>query len=119
MSIQEIAEDVVRLNNEGDHKEVYAKYYTSESVSVEPMDGPMKVSTGLAAITAKMQWWEENNEVHGTKASGPLVADNHFAVTFWMDTTYKTTGVRTQMTELAVYQVKDGKIIREEFFYTM
>ena len=33
--------------------------------------------------------------------------------------TAKSSGNRMAMDELAVYQVKDGKIVREEFFYTM
>ena len=68
-------------------------------------------------IQKKGQWWQENFEVHGTKVSDPVVADNHFAVTFWMDTTHKPSGQRSQMNEIAVYQVKEGKIWREQFFY--
>jgi len=34
------------------------------------------------------------------------------------DITFKKTG-RKSMTELAVYEIEDGKIITEEFFYTI
>jgi len=34
-----------------------------------------------------------------------------------MDTTHKASGQRTNSQEIAVYQVKDGKIIKEQFFY--
>jgi ketosteroid isomerase-like protein len=33
--------------------------------------------------------------------------------------TFKPTGQRMQMTEMALYTVKDGKIAQEEFFYNM
>jgi hypothetical protein len=35
-----------------------------------------------------------------------------------MDTEDKATGVRTQGREVAVYHVKGGKIVKEEFFYS-
>jgi len=34
-----------------------------------------------------------------------------------MDTTHKPSGQRSQMSEIAVYQVEDGKIVKEQFFY--
>jgi len=60
-------------------------------------------------------------EMHETKVSEPLVADKSFAVTFYMDITFKDSpqmpGGRQQLTELAVYHVSDeGKIYKEEFF---
>lgn len=33
------------------------------------------------------------------------------------ETTFKPTGQRIGMREMALYTVKDGKIVREEFFY--
>ena len=40
-------------------------------------------------------------------------------VRFKYDVTNKPSGRRMIMDELALYQVKDGKIVREEFFYAM
>jgi ketosteroid isomerase-like protein len=34
-----------------------------------------------------------------------------------MHTTHKPSGQRSKMSELAVYEVKDGKIVKEQFFY--
>jgi hypothetical protein len=45
----------------------------------------------------------------------PLVAGNSIAFTLTMDITMKGQG-RMKSPELCVYQVKDGKIISEEFF---
>jgi hypothetical protein len=36
-----------------------------------------------------------------------------------MDFTFKPQNKRMQMEEVAVYKVADGKIVYEEFFYTM
>jgi ketosteroid isomerase-like protein len=35
-----------------------------------------------------------------------------------MDTENRATGERSQGREVAVYHVKDGRIVREEFFYS-
>jgi hypothetical protein len=65
----------------------------------------------------KGEWWENTFEVHSSKASDPVVADNWFSVKFDMDTTHKPSGQRSKSSELAVYKVEDGKIVREQFFY--
>ena len=41
------------------------------------------------------------------------------AVHFDLDITPKMTGQRANMTEMALYSVEDGKIVREEFYYNM
>ena len=68
---------------------------------------------------AKGQWWTENHEVHSVNVEGPLVAGSHFAVTFKMDVTFKPASRRFTMEEIGVYKVADGKIVYEEFFYSM
>ena len=58
--------------------------------------------------------------IHSTTARGPFVGnrDDQFAVQFDMDITPKD-GERTQLTEVALYTVADGKIAQEEFLYLM
>jgi hypothetical protein len=48
---------------------------------------------------------------------GPWVGATGFAVRYAIDVTQKSTGQRHQMEEIAVYTVKDGKIVREEFHF--
>ena len=43
-------------------------------------------------------------------------AGRFFAVAMGMDCTMKGMG-RQKMDEIALYEVKDGKIVREQFFY--
>ncbi|MHB8209355.1 SnoaL-like domain-containing protein [Mucilaginibacter sp.] len=50
--------------------------------------------------------------------SDPLVTGNYFAVGMDMDVTYKQHG-RVNMKEVAVYEEKDGKVVSEQFFYSM
>jgi ketosteroid isomerase-like protein len=81
--------------------------------------GMSRESKGLDAVKAKGQWWMSNHQMHSTKVEGPLVAGDHFAVTFKMDVTFKPEKRRFKMEEVALYRVKDGKIVYEEFFYSM
>jgi len=55
-------------------------------------------------------------EMHGGYTNAPIVAGNFFACTMGMDVTVKGQP-RAAMDEVAVYQVKDGKIISEQFFH--
>jgi len=124
MTTQEIANRLVAMNRENLHIEIYEELYDTENiVSVENWGEKME-SKGLAAIKTKSEmWFGAIEEVHEMRTSDPLVADKSFAVTFYMDITYKegnALGIkagRTAMTELAIYRVNDaGKIYREEFF---
>ncbi len=116
MTTQEVANKLVEYCRLHQEEKAYQELYSPEITSVE-MSEPMKEVHGMDGIEKKGQWWNENFEVHGNTFSDPVVADNHFAVKIWMDTTHKPSGQRSQMNELAVYQVKDGKIWREQFFY--
>ena len=54
-------------------------------------------------------------QTHGGSVSEPLVTDNSFAIVLGMDVTMKEGG-RMDIKELCVYNVKDGKIVSEQFF---
>ena len=53
-------------------------------------------------------------QVHSISVSDPVVAGSSFACAMQLDVTIKGQG-RMNMTELCVYEVKDGKIISEQF----
>ena len=116
MTTQEIADNLVAWCRQGEYDKCYSELYSADVISIEP-DGENPVSNGMEEVLKKSEWWTENFEYHGGDVSEPIVADNWFTVRFDMDTTFKPTGLRTQMSELAVYQVQDGKIVKEQFFY--
>ena len=73
---------------------------------------------GLAGIRGKHDWWYGAHEVHAVSAEGPfLFGEDRFSLIFDMDVTNRESGERSQMREVGVYTVQDGKIVREEFFY--
>ena len=121
MTTAEIANQIVTLCRAGKFKEAAQSLYSPDIVSVEAgaPPGQSRETKGLQAVLGKSEWWEANHEVHSSKVEGPLVAGPHFAVVFRFDVTHKPDRKRFQMEEVAVYEVKDGKIAREEFFYRM
>ena len=120
-STAQVAQELVALCREGRNLDAVHKLYSPRIVSIEPVGDenmPAEMS-GLDAIRQKHQWWDENNEVHSAKVNGPFIGENQFAVEYDFETTFKPTGQRSRMIEMALYTVKDGKIVREEFFYNV
>jgi ketosteroid isomerase-like protein len=117
MGTREIAEDVVALSNAGTLDDIGAKYWADDIVSIEAMEGPMARLEGREAVAAKGAWWSGAHEVHDVQTFGPFVNGDQFAVRWVMDVTQKDSGNRITMDEMALYTVKDGKIVEERFFY--
>lgn len=119
MTTQEVATKLVDLCRKGDFPTVYQELYSPDCVSIEPKGAPMELCEGMEAIAAKGKAWNETmEEFHGSTIGEPVVAEDHFSMTMTMDATFKGVG-REQMNELCVYEVKDGKIVKEQFFYNL
>jgi ketosteroid isomerase-like protein len=120
MTLQEIANELVAGCREDRARENLKKLYADDAVSVEAMDmsGMGRETKGLAGIDGKHQWWDDNHTVTGGKVDGPFLhGDDRFAVTFAMQGVNKGDGKAFDMTEVGIYHVAGGKIVREEFFY--
>jgi predicted ester cyclase len=72
---------------------------------------------GIDAVREKNESWFDAFEVNSAEVQGPFIGEDQFAVRYDFDTTSKATGQRSRMTEMALYTVKDGKIVREQFYY--
>jgi hypothetical protein len=118
MTIQEIAKRLVDYCRKGDWEGAHLELYAKSARSTEPYATPdfERVVDGLEAIRKKGKMFDSMVEtVHSIEVSEPLVAGNSIAFTLTMDMTMKGKG-RMKSPELCVYQVKDGKIVSEEFF---
>lgn len=117
MKTEEIAKRLVALCREAKWEAAQKELYANDAVSLEPYATPMfaKETRGLAAILEKGRKFQARVEkMHSLSVSEPLIATNSFACTMSMDVTMKGEG-RMQMSELCVYDVKDGKIVSEQF----
>ncbi|HWA86154.1 MAG TPA: SnoaL-like domain-containing protein [Opitutus sp.] len=117
MKSAEIARHLVELCRTGKWEQAQKELYADHAVSIEPQATPAfeKETRGLKAIIEKgHKFTAMVEQMHGLTVSDPVVAENSFACTMRIDATMKGRG-RITMTELCVYDVKDGKIVAEQF----
>lgn len=123
MTLQEVANALVENCKNGNEAEGLKTLYADDAVSVEAVamgeDGSAEV-VGVDAIRGKHEWWSSAMEEHSNSVDGPFChGDDRFGVIFEMDATNNETKERMTHKELAIYTVANGKIVREEFFYTL
>jgi ketosteroid isomerase-like protein len=116
MDVQQVAEEFTALCKAGKLEEAGERFWADDVVSLEPTPGDMQRVEGKQGVRAKGEWWTRNNEVHGFTTEGPQVNGDQFVLSFGMDVT-PTGGERMQMDEIALYTVRDGRIVEERFFY--
>ena len=117
MNTEEVAQKVVDLVRKQAWHEAVDTLYDKDIISVEARtsDGSSPETRGKDGVRGKVDWWLENMEVHSFKANGPFVAHDRFVVQYDADVTDKNSKARRQLSEVGVYTVKNGKIVREEF----
>ncbi len=117
MTTEEVAKKVVELTSKQAWKEAVDSLYADDVVSVEAMtrDGSSPEMRGIEAVREKVDWWINNMEVHSWKTSQPFMAHDRFVVQYDADFTDRQSKARRQISEVGVYTVKNGKIIREDF----
>jgi ketosteroid isomerase-like protein len=118
MTTQEIANRFNELAQQGNWTKIQEELYADDAESIEPAHAQgLRSAKGREALKQKAeQFGSTVEEMHGGYSSEPLVAGNHFAVAMGMDATMKGMG-RVKMDEIAVYEVHDGKIVKEQFFF--
>jgi len=118
MTTQEIANKLVEYCRQGQYDKCYAELYSPEIVSIEPKGAQMEVVHGFDGIAKKGKVWQESMvEMHGNSVGDPIVNGNFFSLSMTMDATFQAPVGREKMEEICVYEVKDGKIVKEQFFY--
>lgn len=119
MSTKQVADRLVALCREGKFHEAIDELYAKNIVSKEPKGSDFEITEGLEAVRAKTERFEGSiAEIHHSTISDPIVAQDHFACVMDIDATYKEHG-RMAMSEICIYEVNEGKIIKDNFFYNM
>ena len=114
-----IADRLVELCRAGQFETAQTELFADDAISIEPDDASVPVAEGLEAIQEKgRRFMASVEQLHSVVISEPIVAGNFFTVSMTLDTTFKERG-RSLMEELCVYEVDDGKIITEQFFYSL
>ncbi|MNK95778.1 SnoaL-like domain protein [compost metagenome] len=117
----EIGKKLVDFCKQGENLKAVNELYADEIVSLESMSSPESTdqAQGIEAIRRKNKQWDEEMEVHSMDVQGPFPLGDRFAVHFKFDATERKNNKRMKMEEVGLYTVKNGKIVKEEFFYTM
>jgi ketosteroid isomerase-like protein len=121
MNTLEIGQKMVELCRQGKNDEAIKTLFSDDIVSVEAGAPPGQEATtkGMAAVLGKGKWWVDNHIIHDAKAEGPWPNGDKFIVRFTYEVTFKPDNKRFVMDEAALYTVANGKVVKEEFFYTM
>jgi hypothetical protein len=118
MSTQEVAKRFHELAQQGNWDQIYAELYSKDAESIEP-SGAINLpnAKGLDKILEKGKLWHSMiEEIHGGYSNEPQAAGNFFVCTMGVELTIKGQP-RSNMDEIALYEVRNGKIIKEQFFY--
>jgi hypothetical protein len=117
MTTQEVADRFFELSKEGRFDLIVEELFDKNAKSVEPAHSNWENVQGVEAIRNKAKQWNTMvEEMHGGYTNKPEAAGNFFTCTMGMDVTMKGQP-RMKLDEVAVYEVRDGKIVLEQFFF--
>jgi ketosteroid isomerase-like protein len=118
MTTQEIATRLYELGQQGDFATAQDELFSADATSTERnMQGEWETAAGMDAIKKKgADFNSKVVEVHGGYTKEPTVFGNHIFMELGLDATMSDMG-RMNMREMCQYEVKDGKIISERFYY--
>lgn len=109
-------QDVYSMMGEGKALEAIDKYYADD---VQVIEGTGDVRNGRAAQKeACGQWLGNIKEMHGGGIDAFTISEdgNTTSVECWYDNTFAD-GRRMKLEEVAVQKWKNGKIVKERFYY--
>jgi len=118
LTTQEVAARFNELAQQEKWFEIQEEFFAENVKSIDPINSPyMGYAEGKAAVRKKGEDFVKKIEAfHGAFTTQPVVGGNHFSVGRSMDITVQGFG-RIKMDEIMLYEVKDGQIILEQFFY--
>jgi hypothetical protein len=117
LTIQEVADKYYKLAKDGHWSKIHDKLYHEDVWSIEAPIAHTAPVHGLSAVRNKGLEWSANiKKVHSGYCHEPILAGTHFACA--MGTTYTDQKDQSQqLDEVCVFEVKEGKIVKEQFFY--
>lgn len=113
-ALLEKIDDLNQLVVKGKALEAFEKYYHDEVVMQENENPPTIGKT--ANLSREKEFYSSLSEFRSAKPLKITVGENTSMVQWQFDYTHKEWGVRNY-TQVSVQDWKDGRIIREQFFY--
>ena len=113
----QVANRLVELVLEGKVVEAQQELFTDDVTCIEPaFTGAPALVGKAAAIEKTHHFMADVEQFHSSEITGPAVSGNWFSIGWTIDVTIKGKG-RQKMEEIIVYNVKDGKIGSEQYFF--
>jgi hypothetical protein len=118
MTTQQIAARYNELAQQEKWFEIQDEFFADNVRSIEPAQSPyFGYAEGKASVRKKGEDFVKRiTAVHRAYTTEPVVAGNRFAVGREKDITVEGHG-RIQINQIMLYEVKDGKIVSEQFIY--
>ncbi|HET6996079.1 MAG TPA: nuclear transport factor 2 family protein [Chitinophagaceae bacterium] len=118
MTTQEVAARFNELAQQEKWFEIQDELFAENVRSIDPPNSPyLGRAEGKAGVRKKGEDFVKRiKAVHRAYTTEPLVVGNHFVVGREKDMTVEPHG-RIQINQVMLYEVKDGQIILEQFFY--
>ena len=118
MTTQEVAARFNELAQQEKWFEIQDEFFADDVRSVDPPNSPyFGYAEGKEAVRKKgKDFVSRVTEAHKRYTTAPIVAGNHFAVGREVDITVEGHG-RIQINQIMLYEVREGKIILEQFIY--
>src|SRR5687767_10942732 len=118
MTTQEVAARFDELAQQEKWFEIQDEFFADNVRSIDPPNSPyFGYAEGKTAVRKKGEEFVGRIEAaHHLYTSKPLVSGNHFTVGREKDITVQGHG-RIQINQIMLYEVKDGQIVLEQFFY--
>lgn len=118
MTTQEVAARFNELAHQEKWFEIQDELFADNVRSIDPPHSPyFGYAEGKNPVRKKGEDFVKRIEaVHRTYTTEPVVGGNHFAVGREVDITVQGFG-RIQINQVMLYEVKDGRIVLEQFFY--
>lgn len=118
LTTKEVADRFNELAQQEKWFDIQDELFSNQVKSIEPATATLLPNAeGKAAVRQKGDAWMKQVEaVHSAHTTEPILSSNHFAVGRELDITVKDVG-RIQVNEIMLYEVRDGQIVVEQFFY--
>jgi ketosteroid isomerase-like protein len=118
LTTQEVANRFHELAQQEKWFDIQDEFFAENVRSIDPPHSPyFGYAEGKTAVRKKGEDFVGRVEaVHRVYTTAPLVTGNHFAVGREKDITVQGHG-RIQINQIMLYEVKDGQIVSEQFFY--
>jgi hypothetical protein len=118
ITTQQVATRFSELARQEKWFEIQDEFFADNVKSIDPTHSPyFGFAEGKAAVRKKGEDFVKRIEaVHSAYTTEPIVSGHHFAVGREIDITAQGFG-RIQINQVMLYEVRDGQIVSEQFFY--